>query len=152
MLIDTNGLFLQTFKASESVTLNEDIGMKFSMPLPQIHNVSSTAVLGLDYKHYEVRDVQDSIVGRIATETNGSTVITYGNFFQTAKLPVNNNIVDYFPLSLVYSGSAPDKWGSTAFNAQANYNVGTIGSLRGKFLEYRGTPVMPTTWALPASA
>jgi hemolysin activation/secretion protein/AraC-like DNA-binding protein len=127
--IDSSGLLLGTQNASESVTLNEGIGLKLSMPLPQIEAVSSSATFGLDYKHYEARDAQDELLRSAETVTNGTTVITYGNVFQTIHLPVVNNVVDYFPLSLSYSGSVPDQWGSTAFNAQANYNIKTIGSL-----------------------
>ena len=128
-LINTNGTYLAQQKASESVTLNEGIGMKFSMPLPQIRSVSSTFVAGLDYKHYETRSVQADILDRIATTTNGSTTITYGNVFYTEHLPLTASTVDYFPLSLGVSGGAPDKWGVTSFNVQANYNIASIGSL-----------------------
>ena len=128
-LINTNGTYLAQQKASESVTLNEGIGLKFSMPLPQIRSVSSTFIAGLDYKHYETRSVQADILDRIATTTNGSTTITYGNVFYTEHLPLTASTVDYFPLSLGVSGGAPDKWGVTSFNVQANYNIATIGSL-----------------------
>ena len=127
-IINSAGTFLGEAKATENVSLNEGIGFKFSMPLPQIRNVSSTVTFGVDYKHYEARTVQADIIQYIATTTNGSTTVKYGDIiFSFKNLPAP--LVDYFPLNLGISGSKPDKWGVTAFNAQANFNVATIGSL-----------------------
>ncbi|HEX7653678.1 MAG TPA: helix-turn-helix domain-containing protein, partial [Verrucomicrobiae bacterium] len=61
-LVETNGLILDQNHYSENVTLNEGIGLKLSMPLPQIRSLSSTLTFGLDYKHYESRGVQDTTI------------------------------------------------------------------------------------------
>ena len=128
-VLNTNGTLLGQQKASESVTLNEGLGLKFSLPLPQIRNVSSTLSWGVDYKHYETRALQADLILYSVTTTNGNSPITYGNPYQTVHYPLTSQMVDYFPLNLGISGSAPDQWGSTAFNAQANLNVANIGSL-----------------------
>ncbi|MBW8864064.1 MAG: hypothetical protein JF609_03895 [Verrucomicrobia bacterium] len=61
--------------------------------------------------------------------TNGTTPTKYGAVYDTLHFPLTSQVVDYFPLNFGISGSAPDKWGATSFNAQANYNIATIGSL-----------------------
>ena len=127
-IINSAGTFLGEAKATENVSLNEGIGCKFSLPLPQLRTISSAVSVGLDYKHYEARTVQADIIQYTATTTNGSTSIKYGDIIYSFKnLPAP--LVDYFPLSLGVNGSMPDKWGSTAFNFQANYNLANIGSL-----------------------
>ena len=128
-ILNTNGTVLGQQKASESATLNEGLGLKFSLPLPQIHNVSSALSMGLDYKHYETRTVQANVILYEVTTTNGSSPITYGNVYNTLHFPLTSMAVDYFPLNFGISGTAPDKWGITSFNAQANYNLASIGSV-----------------------
>jgi hemolysin activation/secretion protein/AraC-like DNA-binding protein len=125
----TNGTTLGLQKGSESLTLNQGAGLKFSMPLPQIQNISSTFTMGADYKHYEMAAANANIFYQVTTTTNGGSTITYGNVLATVKLPAKNSFVEYFPLNMGISASKPDAWGSTTFNLQANLNVATIGSL-----------------------
>ena len=125
----TNGTALGLQKGSESVTLNQGVGLKFILPLPQIKTVSSTFSAGVDYKHYETVAANADIFYQVTTTTNAGSAITYGNVLATVKLPAKRSIVEYFPLNIGLSGSSPDPWGSTAFNVQGNFNIATIGNL-----------------------
>jgi len=121
--------FLGQQAVSENVSLNEGVGYKLSLPLPRIRNISSAVSMGLDYKHYEARTVQAEVILYNVVITNGTTPTKYGDVYDTLHFPLTSQVVDYFPLNFGISGSAPDKWGATSFNAQANYNIATIGSL-----------------------
>jgi hemolysin activation/secretion protein/AraC-like DNA-binding protein len=117
---------ITTNSAGQNVTLNEDIGLKFSMPLPQIGNFSSTLSLGADFKRYRqvsyntnenffiLQQPDSSVPGGIATTISPSP---------QPILPPGETGVDYFPLNVGLSGSMPDSLGTTYFNSQANFNV-----------------------------
>ncbi|HSY19915.1 MAG TPA: helix-turn-helix domain-containing protein [Candidatus Acidoferrales bacterium] len=128
-IIDSSGTMLGQQTVTENVSLNESLGYKLSMPLPGIRNISSAVSMGMDYKHYEARTVQADVILYSVVTTNGTSPIKYGDVFSTAHFPPTSQVVDYFPLNFGISGSAPDRWGSTTFNAQANYNIANIGSL-----------------------
>ncbi len=129
VVFNTNGASLGLQKGSESLTLNQGVGLKFSMPLPQVKNISSTFTAGVDYKHYESAAANADIFYQVTTTTNAGSTVTFGNVLGTVKLPVKTTAVEYFPLNFGVSGSAPDQWGATSFNLQGNFNVATIGSL-----------------------
>ena len=119
---------ITTNSAGQNVTLNEGVGLKLSWPLPQLKNISSGFSVGADFKHYEqvsyntnenyfiLQTPDTSVGGGIATsvtpEPQPHTPVTTG--------------VDYFPINVGINSSMPDKWGSTAFNLQANFNLATI--------------------------
>ncbi len=121
-------LSITTDTASQSITLNEDLGSKFSIPLPQLGKLSSTISFGADYKHYRLTSLN-----------------TNENFFQTeffdqqGVLHVDDtsvpqaqtprfSLVNYFPVNAGYNGSIPDKLGTTFFGATANFTPIPMGS------------------------
>jgi hemolysin activation/secretion protein/AraC-like DNA-binding protein len=122
---------ITTNSAGQSITLNEGIGMKFSLPLPQIKNISSVFSFGADFKRYQqvsyntnenffiLQQPDSGVVGGI------STTVTP----QPQPQKPRPTAVDYFPINVGISGSMPDPFGSSSFNAQANYNIATVGKL-----------------------
>ena len=121
-------LSLATNSAEKSVTLNEGLGLKLSLPLPQLGRLNSSISAGVDFKRYRQTGYNTN---ENAFETqyidHGQVVINDVNAPQA--LPVRRTEVDYFPVNLGFNGSVPDTYGMTYFNAQANVNVATIGSL-----------------------
>ena len=116
-------LSVTTNSAGQSITLNENLGVRLSLPLPQIGKVSASLSLGADFKRYR------------QTSYN-----TNENFFETQfydqqgrlhiddvdapqPLPTSYTTLDYFPFNIGLNGSMPDEWGKTLFNAQVNFNV-----------------------------
>jgi hemolysin activation/secretion protein len=116
-------LSITTNSAGQNVTLNEDLGLRLSLPLPQIGNVSATLSLGADFKRYRQTSYN--------TNENFFEIQYYdqqGNLhIQDTAVPqpepTSYTTLDYFPFNIGLNGSMPDQWGTTFFNAQANINV-----------------------------
>ena len=111
----------------ENITLNEDVGFHFSIPLPQLHNLSSTLSLGMDFKRYRVTsyNTNDTIFQFYYYDTSG-------NLLPPDEQPAPQHVpqpqathytvLDYLPFNIGLNGSLPDKLGTTYFNAQVNFN------------------------------
>ena len=112
----------------QNITLNENIGARFSMPLPQIKNLSSTFSAGVDFKRY-----------RLTSYNTNETIFQFyyydseGNLLPPEDQPAPQYVpqgeppqyitLDYLPFNLGLNGSIADSLGTTFFNAQANFNV-----------------------------
>jgi hemolysin activation/secretion protein len=92
------------------------------LPLPQIGNITATLSLGADFKRYR------------QTSYNTNEYFFEIQYFQQSVLQVDNAAVpaaqpplltgvDYFPLNVGLNGSVPDKFGTTFFNANVNFNL-----------------------------
>ena len=127
--------------AGENVTLNEALGFKLSLPLPALGKVASTLSFGADYKRYRAASANADIFYELVTTTNAGSAVKYGSVLYTLQQPVRETAVEYFPVNVGISGSAPDSYGTTFFNAQANFNVATIGHL-GSHTAHSGTNVV----------
>jgi hemolysin activation/secretion protein/AraC-like DNA-binding protein len=127
---------LQT--ASETVTLNQGLGFKFSLPLPELKRISSTLALGMDYKHYQSASISADTFYHLVDTTNAAGVQEEFGGVDYSQQQAQNAQVDYFPVNLGISGSAPDSYGITFFNAQANFNIATVGHI-GSVTHHAGT-------------
>ena len=115
--------------AGENVTLNESLGFKLSLPLPRLNKIAATLSLGADYKRYRGESANADLFYELITTTNGGSAVKFGNVLYSLQQPVRAMAVEYFPVNVGISGSAPDSYGATFFNAQANFNVATIGKM-----------------------
>jgi hemolysin activation/secretion protein len=129
-------LGLQT--ADETVTLNQGLGFKFSLPLPELKRISSTLTFGADYKHYQSGSISSDVFYNLVNTTNAAGSQEEFGGVDYSQQQVQTAQVDYFPVNLGISGSAPDSYGITFFNAQANFNVATVGHM-GSVTQQAGT-------------
>jgi hemolysin activation/secretion protein len=90
----------------------------------------STLALGADFKRYRQTSYntnENKLTIRIpdsGAPGGGGLDIISTNYPQG--LPVSHTALDYLPLNVGLSGSVPDQWGTTFFNAQANFNVSSF--------------------------
>jgi len=128
-VVNTPLLTIDQQQAGENITLNAGIGGKFSLPLPPLGNLSSTLSLGMDMKRYQNVSYNTNIylATTVITNSDGS-LSRISSTLATGQSPKYSE-VDYFPINIGINNSLPDPWGNTTFNAQANYNIASVGSL-----------------------
>jgi hemolysin activation/secretion protein len=129
----------KTNSAGENITLNEDIGGKLVLPLPQIGKMTVSLSLGADFKHFRQTSYNTNENNFLLeyTDQQGNLHIIPSSVPQP--LATSFSVLDYFPLNVGLSGSAPDSLGTTFFNAQVNFNVLPGFSGDGDFAKVIGT-------------
>ncbi|HXR05545.1 MAG TPA: helix-turn-helix domain-containing protein [Verrucomicrobiae bacterium] len=112
-----------TNSAGENITLNEDLGLKLSLPLPPMGKMSATFSLGVDYKHYRQTSYntnENNFLLEYVDQLGHLNIIPSS---VPQPLAATHTTLNYVPLNIGLSGSMPDQWGTTFFNAQMNFNV-----------------------------
>ena len=138
-IITTPLLSIDRQDAGENLSLNAGVGAKLSLPLPAIGNLASTLTVGIDFKRYQNASYNTNIFFATTYITNSDgSIQTIGSSVQSPQ-KTRQTEVDYFPLSIGLVCSMPDPWGSTMFNAQANYNLGVSGGHFGASIARMGT-------------
>ena len=127
-VVSTPLLTIDSQDAGQNVTLNEGAGLKLSLPLPALGRLASTFSAGLDFKRYQQVSYNTNVFYATTIITNSSGAQTISQTVASPQ-PTRYSEVEYFPLNFGISGSRPDKWGLTTFNAQANFNLATIGHM-----------------------
>jgi hypothetical protein len=112
-----------TNSAGENITLNEDLGLKLVMPLPQLAKVSATLSMGADFKRFEQTSYNTNENNFLLNYFDSHSVLNTIPLSSPQPLPTTYTALNYLPLNAGLSGSVPDKFGTTFFNANANFNV-----------------------------
>ena len=114
--------------AGQNLTLNEGIGAKLALPLPAVGRLTSTLLLGLDFKRYQAVSFNTNNFYYESSYVNGSGQTVTNKSTVSSPQPARYTAADYFPVNLGLNGSVPDSWGQTFFNVQANFNLGVLTS------------------------
>ena len=118
-------LAITTNSAGQNISLNEGLGMKLSMPLPQLGRLSSTLTVGADFKRYQSTSYNTNENSFVIQYVDNDHLVSDRTYVPQG-FPVRHVALDYFPVNLGLNGSLPDRWGLTTFNAQANFNLAVI--------------------------
>ena len=116
---------ISTNNSGDVVTLNEDVGLRFSLPLPVLTRISGTLSFGFDYKKYESASFQTNNAFfniQIGTDPTTGAPIFQSSVVSQGQTPVFTKL-NYLPFNAALNGSLSDKLGTTYFNADANFNV-----------------------------
>ncbi len=119
----TNLLVLVSRDSGQNLTLNEGVGARLSVPLPQIFKLSSTLSAGFDFKRYQMLSCNSNNFLSSFTYTNGNLGSTTLVDTVSSPQPSRFTSLDYMPFNIGWNGSLPDSMGTTFFNALANFNV-----------------------------
>jgi len=138
-VVSTPLLTIAKQDAGDNVSLNEGLGAKFSLPLPQVGNLASTFMAGIDFKRYQNGSYNTNLFFATTYITNTDGSVQKITSHVASGQPARYAEVDYFPLNFGLVGSLPDAWGSTSFNIQANYNLGVSGGHFGSAVYRQGT-------------
>lgn len=127
-VVNTPLLTIDSQDTGRNITLNENFGGRITWPLPVWKKLASTVFLGADFKRYNQTSYNTNNFIATTLVTNSSGVETIIKKVSTGQ-PPRYSSVEYFPLNFGYSGFVPDKYGSSSFNFQGNYNFANVGSL-----------------------
>ena len=119
-------LSITTNSAGQNVTLNEDLGMKLSLPLPKAGDIAATLSAGADFKHYRQSSYNTNENSFEIQYYDQQGVLHVENTAAPQALPSSSTTLNYLPFNVGLNGSVPDDWGTTYFNAQGNFNVLTF--------------------------
>ncbi len=122
-----NLLTISSYDSGQNVTLNENLGAKLSWPLPSLGKLASTFSLGFDFKHYQQVSYNSNNLILTTTATNLQNQPVSTTTLIPSAQPALRTEAYYFPLNVGLNGSLPDPWGTSFFNAQANFNLATVG-------------------------
>ena len=107
----------------QDLTINEGLGFRLSLPLPEIDKWRSTLSGGLDYKNYSLTSNKTNLFSftEITINADGtpnppivSTV--------SSPVPTTQKAVEYLPLTIRWDATRPDKYGSTTLGLSYSPN------------------------------
>ena len=119
--------------SGDNLTVNGDMGGHLSVPLPQFAGVSSSISFGMDYKRYQAVGYNTNNFYATTTFVNSQGQLQTNTATTSSGQKPVNTLVNYLPLNIGISGSIPDKFGTTFFNATVNFNPFNVFSGNGDF-------------------
>lgn len=119
--------------AHHTLTINNNFGAKLTYPLPVFEGITSSLLLGMDYKYYEQKGFATNqyIFDLYALDQFGNRTFVTS---QTIGLPINSDqSLYYLPLSVSWIAARPDSGGSFTFNYNQNIFLSPLESSRQSF-------------------
>ena len=110
--------------SGQDLSTTENIGFRWTKPLPQLKGVSSTLSLGADFKRFRSASFNTNNFLEDFTFTDPSSGQPVHRQIPFASpQPTRSAGVDYLPLAARWDGSRGDKTGTTSFGAGVNVNI-----------------------------
>ncbi len=137
ILYSTNGNSLERKDVQNDLTINQNLGTRFSVPFAVEGNFRSSLSGGLDYKTYDLESHKTNIFTLTSvviddTSNPGHPVTNINVSVVNSPVPSNgvtHTHMDYLPLALRYDGSARDALGFTTFGVGLSLNAWYSGGL-----------------------
>jgi len=126
--------------AERSLTYNQNLGTKVTVPVRDFLGVHSSFLFGLDYKSYDAPSFGTNLTyfSLYALDHFGNPVLVTN---QTIRLPSNSRAsLDYLPLSWGWSAFRPDKRGVTSFSLNQNIFLAGLASAQTNFQVVAASP------------
>jgi hemolysin activation/secretion protein len=143
VLPPAGGLQVSDRVVNQTLSLNEDLGMRILRPLPAFAGFQSSLAFGLDYKSYRATSLQTRIFqATIFIPEIGATGPPFVEFPSpptTSGRKVSSS-VNYLPLALNWDGSRADKLGSTTLSINNTFHFADVISGQNDFATVAGTP------------
>ena len=125
---------------THSPTINDNIGVKLTFPLPQFAGITSALSLGVDWKSYSANTYYTNLTyfDLYALDAYGNRVLVTN---QTVPLAANSShSLFYFPLSYGWAALRPDQTGSFQFTFNQAVFLSALESERINFQQVAGNP------------
>jgi len=131
--------------AEHDLTVTENLGAKYNIPLREWAGIRSSLSFGIDFKNFRATGFSTNL-SYFATPITNNGVASSTNF--TVALPSNtHHDLSYEPLSFGWSGDRADKWGSWNFDYGQNIFLAPLASARTNFQSTAGTSAAGGTYA-----
>lgn len=139
IIFATNLLSVSSQDSEQSFTIDNNMGVKLTIPIRQFDNVSSSFFLGADFKTYSAPTFgTNSTYFSLYGENNG---VFYLETNQTVNLASNSRIgLQYIPLTFGWMASRPDSSGAFAFSYMQSVFLQSLASARTNFQVVAGSP------------
>jgi hemolysin activation/secretion protein len=130
-VINSSLVQISTQDAEEDLTFTENVGGKFTLPLKNFAGLHSMFTVGFDFKSYRLQSSATNFSFFTATLTNNGAANTSSSVIT---LPNNSHeAVTYMPMSWGWSGTRPDKWGTTSLGLEQDVFLSPLESSRPNF-------------------
>jgi hemolysin activation/secretion protein len=131
--------------AEHDLTVTENLGAKYNIPLREWAGIHSSLAFGIDFKNYRAGGFSTNL-SYFTTPITNNGVASSTNF--TVALPSNtHHDLSYEPLSFGWSGDRADKWGSWSFDYGQNLFLAPLASARTNFQSVAGASAAGGTYA-----
>jgi hemolysin activation/secretion protein len=112
--------------AERDLTFNDNLGVGLTVPVQDFKGIRSSFNAGFDFKSYVSRT--------FSTNLEYVSVLTNGTQNATNALPANSGVgVQYLPLSLGWTASRADPFGTTSFTIDGHLFLAALASERKDF-------------------
>ncbi len=129
----TNTFQLTEQSVERTLTFNDNIGAKLTIPLREFAGILSSFTIGFDYKSFESQNFNTNLV--YAISTNGTSLIP------PFAIPNNSRSkLYYMPVSLGWVATRPDSSGSFSFNYNQSIFLTPLASARTNFQSVAQSP------------
>ncbi len=125
--------------AERDLTWNENLGLRFTLPVRAFSGVQSAFNAGLDYKSYQLRNFSTNLsnVTLYGDDGFGNPVLVTNTVVAQAFNGVNS--VYYIPLGYGWSATRPDRRGSTAFSFSQSIFLAALAAPDGRIQSVAGS-------------
>ncbi len=110
---------------TQTITVNNDMGFRLSVPLAGVDSFHQSVSGGLDFKTYNVSSYGTNIYilsSEIIDNLGGSSQTNYNTSTDTTPLPETVNQMEYLPLNVRYDAGWRDLLGNVAAGLGVSYN------------------------------
>jgi AraC-like DNA-binding protein len=139
---------------SRALTVNENLGARWSVPLPEVFAVRSSFSLGPDFKNFREATGQDrTFQATVYVPEVGQTGPPFTSFPSPPTFSSRSlfNSVVYLPVTLLWAGDKRDKWGATGFTLNQSFNYGGLLGSEDDFRALAGPKANGNYYILTAS-
>ena len=132
VITETTNADISAQSAERDLTFNDNLGLKLTVPLREFAGIRSSFNAGFDFKSYESRTFYTNLTYYSLYSINAGNRVLVTN--QTIPLAANSGLgLQYLPLSLGWSASRPDPFGSTSLTLDGHLFLSALASERKNF-------------------
>lgn len=129
----------------QDLTVNNDVGLRLSLPTRSVGTFRSSFSGGLDMKEYGLTSYKTNNFFFAITTVDPQGRTNTVNSTVPSKVPTTDKRATYLPLALRWDGSVRDAFGSTSFGLGTSINLWYSGS-RSNLESISGSPLTTGKW------